>query len=101
LEDELDSVFEPGDRQKGNTARAMLYFYLRYYDQDIRGGDFQEQQFWDGKVSTFISWSSMDPVDEQEKRRHDLAFKKQKNRNPFVDIPGLAVLIGENVLKTK
>ncbi|RYE21249.1 MAG: hypothetical protein EOP45_09840, partial [Sphingobacteriaceae bacterium] len=30
------SVFEPSNIQKGNTARAFLYFYLRYYDKSIR-----------------------------------------------------------------
>ncbi len=102
LEKELDEVFEPGDRQKGNTARAMLYFYLRYFNQNIRMGDFQDNQFWDSKVSVFTKWSEeTDLVDEMEKRRHEFAFKKQGNRNPFIDIPGLASLIGEDVFKAK
>jgi endonuclease I len=102
LEKELDEVFEPGDQQKGNTARAMMYFYLKYYDKNIRMGDFRDDKFWDSKVSTFINWDeNVDPVNDQERRRHEFVFKKQGNRNPFIDIPGLASMIGENVFKAK
>jgi endonuclease I len=99
MDKELDAVFEPGDRQKGNTARALLYFYLRYYDQNIRQGEFNKTNFWDSRVSTFINWSeAVDPVDENEIQRHEIVFKVQGNRNPFIDIPGLASLLGEEVL---
>lgn len=95
-------IFEPWDKQKGNTARCMLYFYLRYTDQNIRGGEFEKTAFWTSKVSTFINWSEkVDPVNEEDMKRNDTVFGKQGNRNPFVDIPNLASIIGENVLKTK
>ncbi len=102
MDRELDAVFEPGDKQKGNTSRALLYFYLRYIDHDIKSGEFDENNFWDSKVSTFTKWSEeVDPVDEQELRRHEIVFKNQGNRNPFIDIPNLASLIGEDVLRNK
>jgi endonuclease I len=102
MDKELDSTFEPGDRQKGNTARALLYFYLRYYDQNIRQGEFDKKNFWDTKVSTFVQWSeSVDPVDQLEVNRDENVFKIQGNRNPFIDIPNLASLIGEDVLRNK
>jgi deoxyribonuclease-1 len=94
---DLQATFEPPAEHKGNTARAMLYFYLRYYDQDIRRGAFEEDVYWDSKVRTYIEWAKADPVDEQERRRHDMIAQKQKNRNPFVDIPNLAEVIGEHV----
>jgi endonuclease I len=95
-------IFEPWDKQKGNTARCMLYFYTRYHDQNIRGGDFQKNEFWASKVSTFINWSEkVDPVNEEDMKRNDVVFGKQGNRNPFIDIPNLASIIGENVLKSK
>jgi len=95
-------TFEPGDLQKGGTARAMFYFYLRYYDMGIRQGSFEKNGFWVSKVSTFKNWAEqVDPVNEIDMRRNDAVFKKQGNRNPFIDIPNLASLIGEDVLKSK
>lgn len=102
LEKELDSVFEPGDRQKGNTARAMMYFFLRYYDESVKGGAYDEKKFWDSKVPVFIKWSEqIDPVDQSEVKRHQTVYNKQGNRNPFIDIPNLGSLITEQVLETK
>jgi len=98
----LGFVFEPTNVQKGNTARAMMYFFLRYHDRNIKSGEYNEQEFWDSKVKTFIKWAEqIDQVDANEARRNDIIFGKQGNRNPFVDIPGLASLIGEDVLTSK
>lgn len=95
-------VFEPWDKQKGNTARCMLYFVLRYSDQNVKGGDYQKNAFWSSKVPMFIKWSEkVDPVNEVDMKRNDLVQDKQGNRNPFIDIPNLASLIGEDVLRTK
>ncbi len=96
-------IFEPWDKQKGNTARAMLYFVLRYGDQNnIKGGEYQRTAFWTSKVPVFIKWSDkIDPANEQDILRNSLVQDKQGNRNPFIDIPNLASLIGENVLKNK
>ncbi|PKL74765.1 MAG: hypothetical protein CVV27_18820, partial [Candidatus Melainabacteria bacterium HGW-Melainabacteria-1] len=38
LRNDFKVTFEPPDRHKGNTARALLYFYLRYHKQNIRQG---------------------------------------------------------------
>ncbi|PKL75880.1 MAG: hypothetical protein CVV27_13095 [Candidatus Melainabacteria bacterium HGW-Melainabacteria-1] len=94
-----DAVFEPGDRQKGNTARAMMYFWLRYRNGKIRSGDFDHQAFWASRVPMFRAWAEqVDPVDERERIRHDHIAQKQGNRNPFIDIPNLIALIGEDVI---
>lgn len=96
----LNAIFEPGDRQKGNTARAMFYFYMRYQNANIRSGDFEHNAFWASKVNTFRTWSEVvDPIDKNELKRHEEVFKKQGNRNPFIDIPQLASIIGEDVLR--
>jgi len=98
----FDAVFEPPDAQKGNTARAMLYFYLRYYDQNIGQGGFNKNKFWVSKLPNFINWAEqVDPVDDLEIKRNDIILKKQNNRNPFIDIPKLGTLIGENVLESR
>ncbi len=102
MDRDFNNVFEPGDKQKGNTSRALLYFYLRYFDQNIRSGEFEKDAFWTSKVPSFIKWSEVvDPIDEHEKTRNEIIYKKQGNRNPFIDIPNLASLIGEGVITSK
>lgn len=94
MKNDFKVTFEPLDRQKGNTARALLYFYLRYYDKNIRAGGYDEVEFWDSKVPTLIQWSMADLPDALEQRRHEMVAQKQRNRNPFIDIPNLGQLIG-------
>ena len=95
-----NGAFEPNDPNKGNTARAMLYFYTRYYDQNIRNGGYSNE-FWAQKVPMFLKWNKMDLPDANEMRRNDLVQQKQGNRNPFIDAPDLADAIGAQVFQTK
>lgn len=100
IRNNFDIVFEPLNAQKGNTARAMMYFYLRYHTQNIWAGRVNKNEFWTSKVPTFIEWADkVDPIDPQERKRHELAAQKQGNRNPFVDIPNLASLLGPAVFQ--
>ncbi|MEZ0372304.1 MAG: endonuclease, partial [Candidatus Sericytochromatia bacterium] len=98
IQNDFEVSFEPPDRQKGNTARALLYFYTRYFDQNIRQGGYDERAFWDSKVPTLIQWSQLDVPDELELNRHEAVARKQRNRNPFIDIPNLGELIGAEAL---
>ncbi len=70
--------FEPPDAIKGNIARALFYFAVRY----------------DGKIDEvqefFLRlWHEVDPVNDKDRERHEKIFKAQKNRNPFIDYPEL------------
>lgn len=87
-------VFEPPDLAKGKVARAVLYFYTRYYDRNITNGAYNEQAFWSSKLEMFMRWNKQFPPDEMELRRNDLIEKFQGNRNPFIDDPTLADRIG-------
>jgi endonuclease I len=87
------TVFEPIDEFKGDIARAMLYFAVRYERQIPR---FKDHAMTDGSVeqtySTWfikllIKWHKQDPVSAYERYRNDAACKFQKNRNPFIDNP--------------
>ena len=86
-------VFEPPDASKGRVARALLYFYTRYYDTNISNGGFSAA-FWNEKLELFLSWNRAFPPGPDEKRRNDLVEKFQGNRNPFIDDPALADRIG-------
>jgi len=72
-------VFEPADQHKGNVARSLLYFNIRY-------GDPLTQQNVD-MIPTFLQWHILDPVDNAELQRNLNIYNYQNNRNPFVDHP--------------
>jgi endonuclease I len=82
-------VFEPRDQQKGDTARALLYFYTVYGklgSTDL--GNFKVEE------ATLHAWSRLDPVDATEKARNDAIQAAQGNRNPFVDHPEWVEKVG-------
>ena len=91
--------FEPADAVKGNVARAVMYFIVRYHDKNIRQG-MDYNSFWTRNVPMFMEWNRQDPPDAAERRRNDLIEDFQGNRNPFVDDPSLADRIGEMVFKS-
>ncbi len=74
--------FEPQDLHKGNVARALFYFAVRYgYFID----DEQEQ--------VLRKWHRQDPIDAHDLERNQMVFDIQGNRNPFIDHPELVDLI--------
>ncbi|MFA6830241.1 MAG: endonuclease, partial [Bacilli bacterium] len=40
-------------------------------------------------IDLYKKWSREDPVSQREIDRTNAIYKYQKNRNPFIDIPGL------------
>jgi deoxyribonuclease-1 len=77
-------IFEPPDHHKGNVARALFYFSVRY---QIPINSIQEE--------TLKRWNKADPVDQADRDRNDQIQQVQGNRNPFVDHPELADLISD------
>ncbi len=77
-----NGAFEPPNEHKGNVARALFYFSVRY---DISISSRQEE--------VLREWDKLDPIDADERERNEIIFAVQKNRNPFIDIPGLATKI--------
>jgi len=76
--------FEPPTEHKGNVARAIFYFAVKY---DTQIDPLQE--------SYLRQWNRLDPVDALERERNDKIMKVQGNRNPFVDFPELADRISD------
>jgi len=86
--------WEPRDQMKGDVARSMLYMTVRYenrYDLelvDYTGTSTGSVVF--GKKSTLLEWNRLDPPDDFERRRNNVVFSFQHNRNPFIDHPEFA-----------
>ena len=74
--------FEPPSSHKGNVARALFYFAVRYDKRISAHEEFILRQ-----------WNIMDPVDTEEIERNDAIESLQGNRNPFVDDSDLSALI--------
>jgi deoxyribonuclease-1 len=67
-------VFQPRPEHRGNVARSIFYFAIRY------GKSVDASQ-----EAILRQWNDEDPVDDAERRRNDGIFAVQHNRNPFVD----------------
>ena len=72
------TCFEPPDHHKGDVARAMFYFAIRY-DHTIDSA--QEK--------VLRKWNHDDPVDSDELARHKRIVDFQHNINVFVENPEL------------
>ena len=78
-----DERFEPREIQKGNTARAMAYFYTMY-------STVADENFWNLQNETILSWHYYDPIDESEyNRTYNIANYQDDKPNPFVIDPTL------------
>jgi len=75
-------VFTPPSQHKGNVARALFYFSVRY-----------KLPIPSDEETILKEWHKNDPVDDQEKANHELIAKHQLTRNPFIDYPELATTI--------
>lgn len=76
--------FEPAAGHKGNVARSLFYFSVRY---NLKIDTTQE---------IFLKmWHLIDPVTEKDRARHEIIAKIQNNRNPFIDNPELVFSISD------
>lgn len=93
------TVFEPIDEFKGDIARAVLYFAVRYEDYWNNSGwldpnlnsnpmNGTSDQFYDDWfLETMLEWHNNDPVSQREISRNNAVYTFQGNRNPFIDHP--------------
>ncbi|SEH38676.1 endonuclease [Epilithonimonas hominis] len=102
-------VFEPIDEFKGDIARSLLYYAVRYEgklgsfnfttnandpnkDQNPLDGT-EEKAYENWYITMLLSWHQQDPVSPREIDRNNSVFNLQKNRNPFIDHPEWVNLI--------
>ena len=96
------NTWEPRDESKGDVARIIFYMHTRYSgdsgEPNLNVVDFTSTfpNAQMGKLSTLLEWNEQDPVDAFERRRNDVIYGWQNNRNPFVDYPQLANRIWNN-----
>ncbi len=96
------TVFEPIDEFKGDIARSVLYFAIRYEDEFNNSWRSNEvlasnpQDFFvDWYIDLLLSWHAGDPVSQREIDRNNNGFQFQGNRNPLIDNPQFAFEIWE------
>ncbi len=77
--------FEPRNDHKGDAARALFYFAIRY-----------GFSIADRDENVLRLWHRQDPVSSKERDRNEQIFEIQGNRNPFIDHPLFIELI-ENI----
>lgn len=70
-------VFEPRGSHKGDVARAVFYFAVRY-----------SMNVTDQMEEVLKTWNIEDAPDSKELQRTNAIEKVQGKRNPFVDRPG-------------
>lgn len=83
-DDGRNPVFQVRPERRGDTARAILYFSLRY-----------ERSVSAEEESVLRDWHCEDPPDYYEQIRNDRVENFQGNRNPFIDRPDFVDRIAE------
>lgn len=94
-------VYEPADEYKGDFARAFFYMFTIYDDiawKTSSGYGYMydpssDLLFKPWAYEMLLRWDAEDPVSQKEIDRNEAIYKHQKNRNPFIDNPGLAQYI--------
>ena len=94
------TVFEPNDEYKGDFARTYFYmvtcyeeklpdWYTNYADvkPTLDGKTYPGLSAW--QLEMLLKWAKNDPVSEKETNRNNAVYGIQRNRNPFIDYPGL------------
>lgn len=91
-------VFEPNDEYKGDFARTYFYMVTCYETYGSKSITSWNCVMLDGKkypglsdwaLKMLMKWAKNDPVSEKEINRNEAVYGIQKNRNPFIDYPGL------------
>lgn len=92
--------FEPKDDVKGDVARSILYMVVRYdgdkcddcvLDLELVNGVANTSEIINnqvgriGDLNTLLKWHYEDPVSDVERKRNEVVFGYQGNRNPFID----------------
>ena len=103
-------VFEPINEFKGDIARMLLYFAVRYEDNwndsgwdahttennPLNGTSAQFYESW--YIQLLYQWHTNDPVNLRETTRNTAAYNYQGNANPFINHPEYVLEIWGSLL---
>ena len=102
-------VFEPNDEYKGDFARAYFYMVTCYEEKlpdwyvnygevkpTLDGNMYPGFSNW--QLEMLMKWAAQDPVSQKEITRNNAVYDIQRNRNPFIDYPGLEQYIWGNMM---
>jgi hypothetical protein len=81
ISNKRQNIFIPSVNSRGKIARALSYFAIKY--------DYMEMLEEIIDLRTMLEWNLKDPVDDDEFLKNIIAYKYQKNLNPFVLHPDL------------
>ena len=94
------TVVEPNDEYKGDFARTYFYMITCYEEKlpdwyancadsrpTLDGNTYPGFSEWQLKM--LMKWAKNDTVSTKEVNRNNAVYGIQKNRNPFIDYPGL------------
>lgn len=102
--------FYPGENDKGDVARILMYMAVRYEFLKLTSNEnllknnsttnYTMEGAYGGRLDQLLAWHIEDPVDQLELNRnelfysgsiteHDVSVTAQGNRNPFIDHPQL------------
>ena len=83
-DDDREPIFQVQPERRGDIARAILYYSLRY-----------EEPVSPEEETVLRDWNCENPPDDYELGRNDEIEQFQDNRNPFIDRPDLVDRIDE------
>ncbi|WP_304344407.1 endonuclease [Chryseobacterium koreense] len=101
-------VYEPHNAFKGDIARTLLYYVVRYegklnsfnYNNGTSPANdtcpldgTEEKAYDDWYIAMLLQWHNQDPVSPREIERNNNVYAVQGNRNPFIDHPEWVNLI--------
>ncbi len=84
--------YYPGNADRGDTARIIFYGGTRWKDEGLKvvNGQGNTSNYEMGDLASLIVWHFADPPDTFERRRNQLIYGFQGNRNAFIDRPEYA-----------
>ncbi|MEM6795561.1 MAG: endonuclease, partial [Acidobacteriota bacterium] len=105
--DQNSGIWEAWGHRRGDVARSLLYLDVRYEGGNhgltglaepdlvltddtsliVRPGFNTTGTAYLGRLATLLAWHAADPPDDGERRRNEVVYRHQGNRNPFVDHP--------------
>lgn len=92
----LSDRYYPGDEDKGDVARILMYMAVRYdflgltnHVELLNQKAYTKEAAYMGLLDVLLDWHLEDPVDDFERQRNEVIYQYQNNRNPFIDHPEL------------